>query len=121
MCLKYPELAKDKSFKTNLGLKYHRDNPFNEQVQMATYQKRTEFITGLGELKTKMGEAEVPYFDNGFLIERFLGLNPDLIRLNEKYKKKDEKEAEKIAKQAEAAGEGAEGGDDLASMDAGAI
>lgn len=108
MCLKHPELAKDRSFKTNLGVNFHRESPFNEQVEMAAYQKRTEFITGLGELKTKMGEAEVPYFDAGFLIQRFLGLNPDLISLNEKYKKKDAEESEKVAKAA-ADAEGAEG------------
>lgn len=119
MCLKYPDLAKDKSFKTNLGIKFHRENPFNEQVQMATYQKRTEFINGMLELKTKMGENEVSYFDNSFLIQRYMGLNPDLIVLNEKYKKRDEKEAEKLAKQAEAAG-GDEAGADL-TADAGAI
>lgn len=119
MCLKYPDLAKDKSFKTNLGLKFHRENPFNEQVQMATYTKRTEFINGMLELKTKMGENEVSYFDNSFLIQRYMGLNPDLIVLNEKYKKRDEKEAEKLAKQAEAAG-GDEAGADL-TADAGAI
>jgi hypothetical protein len=115
MCLKHPELAKDRSFKTNLGINFHRESPFNEQVQIASYQKRTEFITGLGELKTKMGETEVPYFDAGFLIQRFLGLNPDLISLNEKYKKKDAKEAEKVAKEAAAA----EGGDGTEGAEAG--
>ena len=113
MCLDYPELAKDRNFKTNLGVNFHKENPFSEQVQTGQYQKKVEFINGLMELKTKMGETEVPYFDNAFLIKRYLGLNPDLIALNDSYKKKDKKEAEKVAKAAEESGGGEEGGGEL--------
>lgn len=103
MCLEFPELSRDRSFKANLGLNFHRESEFEEMVQLSNYSKRSEFIKGLGEFKVKQGEAETPYFDNDFLIQRFLGLTPDMIKLNEKYKKDEEKAA---AKPAEGAPEG---------------
>lgn len=110
MCLDYPELAKDRSFKVNLGLQFYKDSQFEEIVELSNYKKRTEFITGLLELKTKVGEEEKTYFDNDFLIQRFLGLTPDQFKLNEEYKKREEKEAEKASKE-EGGGEGEEGGE----------
>lgn len=103
MCLDFPELSRDRSFKANLGLNFHRESEFEEMVQLSNYSKRSEFIKGLGEFKVKQGEADAPYFDNDFLIQRFLGLTPDMIKLNEKYKKDEEKAA---AKPAEGAPEG---------------
>jgi hypothetical protein len=104
MCLDFPELSRDRSFKTNLGLDFHRESEFEEMVQLTNFSKRSEFIKGLGELKVKMGEEEKSYFDNDFLIQRFLGLTPDQLAANESYKKKEAKAAPK----AEGA-EGAEG------------
>jgi hypothetical protein len=110
MCLDYPELAKDRSFKVNLGLQFYKDSQFEEIVELSNYKKRTEFIAGLLELKMKVGEEEKTYFDNDFLIQRFLGLTPDQFKLNEEYKKREEKEAEKASKE-EGGGEGEEGGE----------
>ena len=109
MCLDYPELAKDRSFKVNLGLQFYKDSQFEEIVELSNYKKRTEFIAGLLELKMKVGEEEKTYFDNDFLIQRFLGLTPDQFKLNEEYKKREEKEAEKASKE-EGGGEGRGGG-----------
>lgn len=110
MCLKHPELSKDKSFKANIGLNFYRDNEFEEAVEMTGFTKRSEFIKGLGELKVKLGEEEKPYFDNNFLIQRFLGMNPDQIKMNDLYKKKEAEAAKKTEEpEAPAEGEGAEG------------
>jgi hypothetical protein len=110
MCLDHPELAKDKSFKANIGLNYYRDSEFEEMVEMSGFSKRSEFIKGLGELKVKIGEEEKAYFDNDFLIQRFLGMNPDQIKMNQKYKEKEAKAAEKPKEGAEGeAGEEAAG------------
>ena len=95
MCLDFPELSKDRSFKTNLGLDFHRESEFEEMVQLTNFSKRSEFIKGLGELKIKVGEEEKAYFDNDYLIQRFLGLTPDQLAANESYKKKEAKEAPK--------------------------
>ena len=106
MCLDFPELSKDRSFKTNLGLDFHREGEFEEMVQLTNFSKRSEFIRGLGELKVKAGEEEKPYFDNDYLIQRYLGLTPDQLASNETYKKREAKEA---AKAETAKAEGAEG------------
>jgi len=95
MCLDFPELSRDRSFKANLGLDFHRESEFEEMVQLTNFTKRSEFIKGLGELKVKAGEEEKAYFDNDFLIQRFLGMNPDQIKMNQKYKEKEAKAAEK--------------------------
>jgi hypothetical protein len=93
MCLDYPELAKDRNFKANIGLNYNRDLEFEEQVEMTNLKKKGEFITSLADLKIKAGEEDVPYFDNDFLIQRFLGMSPDQLKLNEIYIKNEAKAA----------------------------
>lgn len=108
MCLDYPELSRDKGFKANIGLNYNRDSEFEEMVELTGFSKRSEFINGLKELKVKIGEEEKGYFDPDFLIQRFLGMNPDQIKMNEKYKEREQKEAEKAKE--EGGEEGAEGG-----------
>lgn len=110
MCLDHPELSRDKSFKANIGLNYYRDSEFEEMVEMSGFTKRSEFIKGLGELKVKAGEEEKAYFDNDFLIQRFLGMNPDQIKMNQKYKEKEAKAAEKT----EGGAEGEAGGEEAA-------
>jgi hypothetical protein len=95
MCLDFPELSRDRSFKANLGLDFHRESEFEEMVQLTNFTKRSEFIKGLGELKVKVGEEEKAYFDNDYLIQRFLGLTPDQIATNESYLKKEAKAAPK--------------------------
>ena len=111
MCLDFPELSKDSSFKSNLGLDFVRENLFEEFIQLQNYSKRTEFITSIGDMKQKIGEEEEPYFDKNFLIKRFLGLTMDEYKKNEKYKEQEAKEAEERAKAKEGEG-GAEGGEE---------
>jgi hypothetical protein len=108
MCLDHPDLAKDRNFKSKLGLNYNRESELEEMIQMGGFTKRIEFINGLAEIKMKIGETETSYFDREFLINRYLGITPDQAKVNEDYKKKEEKEAEKAPK--EGAEEGAEEG-----------
>lgn len=105
MCLDYPELSKDRNFKSKLGLNYYRESELEEMIQMTGFTKRIEFINGLSEMKVKIGETESSYFDKEFLINRFLGITPDQAKKNEEYKKKEAEEAEKAKKEG-----GAEGG-----------
>jgi len=109
MCLDFPELSKDRSFKANLGLDFNRESEFEELVQLSNFSKRSEFIKGLGEFKIKVGEEEKQYFDNDFLIQRFLGLTPDQIKTNEEYLKKEAKQAKKAEKESGSEGEGEAG------------
>ncbi len=105
MCLDHPELARDRNFKTNLSLNYHKESEFEEMVELTNFKKRSEFINGLLELKIKVGEEEKDYFDKNFLVQRFLGLTPDQFQLNEKYKEQEEKEAKKAGSAEAPAGE----------------
>jgi hypothetical protein len=114
MCLDFPELSKDRSFKANLGLDFVRENLFEELIQLQNYTKRTDFITSLGSMNQKIGEAETPYFDKEFLIKRFLGITMDEFRKNEKYKEDEEKEAKKAEK--EGGEPAAEGGGESFSL-----
>lgn len=93
MCLDYPQLVKDRSFKTNLGLNFVRESEFNDLVELANLTKRGAFITSLAEMKVKVGEEEQPYFDKDFLIKRFLGLTPEQIEGNALYKELEAKSA----------------------------
>jgi hypothetical protein len=92
MCLDYPELAKDRNFRANIGLIFNKDSEFEDLVELDNFTKRSTFITGLGGLVTKVGEEDKPYFDKDFLIQRFLGMNPDQLNMNKKYKEKEAKE-----------------------------
>jgi hypothetical protein len=106
MCLDFPELAKDRHFKANLGLNFTRESEFNELLELQNLQKRGAFVQGLGEMKYKEGEEEKSYFDKDFLVQRFLNLTPDQIRMNKKYKEAEAKSAEaSSAKPAEGAEE----------------
>jgi hypothetical protein len=95
MCLDYPDLVKDRSFKTNLGLNFVRESEFNDLVELANLVKRGDFIKSLADMKIKVGEEEQPYFDKDFLIQRFLKLTPEQIEANAVYKENEAKEAEK--------------------------
>jgi len=110
MCLDFPVLAKDRTFKVNLGLDYVKENVFEQMIQLSNYSKRASFITSMGEIKMKVGEEELPYFDKEWLIKRWLGLSMDEYRMNEKYKEEEKKEADKLKKDKEKEGEKGEEG-----------
>jgi hypothetical protein len=104
MCLDFPELSKDRSFKANLGLDYYNENQFQKLLDLAHLTKASDFVTTLGEIKMKVGEEEKPYFDKDFLIRRFVPLSRDEFDKNKVYKEAEAKEAEKAKKKAEKEG-----------------
>lgn len=107
MCLDYPDLSKDKSFKANLGVNFNKDSQFTNLLELSNLQKKGAFVNSLSELKVKEGDEEKPYFDKDFLISRFLGLTPDQVRINKEYKEREEKAASKSKeKEGEKAEEG---------------
>lgn len=118
MCLLYPELSKDRSFKANLGLEFQRENTFEKMIQMTNYTKKSDFITALFAMNQKIGDQEVPYFDKEFLIKRYLGLTMDEYKKNLEYKKREEKEAKKLAKSSETGEGAAEGSESEAEGEA---
>lgn len=109
-CLDFPALSEDRSFKVNLGLDFVKENVFEQLIVLSNYTKRTAFITALGDMKQKIGEEEVPYFDKEWLIKRWLGLSMDEYRSNQKYKDDEKKQADKDKKDKGEEGGGGEGG-----------
>jgi hypothetical protein len=109
MCLDFPELSKDRSFKANLGLDYYSENQFSKLLDLSHLTKATDFVTSLGDMKMKVGEEEKSYFDKDFLIRRFLPLSKDEFDKNKIYKEKEAKEAEKTKKEKPEGEEGKEG------------
>jgi hypothetical protein len=99
MCLDFPELSKDRSFKANLGLDYVRENIFEQFLNLQNLTKRSDFINSMSDMNQKIGDEEEPYFDKEFLIKRWLGLSMDEYRKNNEYKKKEAEQAEKEAKE----------------------
>jgi hypothetical protein len=96
MCLNHPELKNDVAFKAGLGLKFVKDNVFEELKEMELQSKRVDFI---GNLKTQLSTmdaemTEIPYFDLGWLIKRYGGFTQDDLKANERAKKRSKLEAE---------------------------
>jgi hypothetical protein len=96
MCLNHPELKNDVAFKSGLGIKWVKDNVFEELKEMELMSRRVDFI---GNMKTQLSTmdenmTEIPYFDLGFLIKRYGGFTQDDIKSNERAKKREELEKE---------------------------
>jgi hypothetical protein len=96
MCLNHPELKNDVAFKAGLGLKWVKDNVFEELKEMELMSKRVDFI---GNMKTQLSVmdenmTEIPYFDLGWLIKRYGGFTHDDIKANQRAKKRAELEKE---------------------------
>jgi hypothetical protein len=110
MCLEFPELKNDSEFRSQIGVKFESDNMFGESREIEQLIKRIDFITAMGEIKETVKEEEVQYFDQDFMIERWLDLSYEDIQLNKSYVKKAEEEAKAGATGAEAGATGAEAG-----------
>jgi hypothetical protein len=95
MCLDYPELKDDLVFGSQIGLKFNSDNIFGQSIEIENTIKSIDFINGMMDLKEKQGDEEVPYFSQDFLIQRWLELSAEDLRLNEIHLKKEEEEAKK--------------------------
>jgi hypothetical protein len=114
MCLEFPDLKNDSEFRSQIGVKYESDNLFGESREIEQLIKKIDFITAMGEIKETINEEEVQFFNQDFMIERWLDLNYEDIQLNKSYIKKAEEEGKSAATGAtggEAAGGEAAGGE----------
>ncbi len=97
MCIKYKDLAEDPGFKTQVALRYNKDNDFAALKEMEIMERRLEFIGSMRDsLMTTNQETmeEEYYFDMGFLVDRYLQLSPDDMAANQAAKAKEEREKE---------------------------
>ena len=98
MCLKYPEFADDAGFKTQISLQFTEENMFAELKHMEIMERRINFVSELKDSLVTTDPVtmeEEYYFDQDFLVDRYLKLSPDDKAANEAYK------ARKAAKDAE--------------------
>jgi len=98
MCLKYPEFAEDAGFKTQISLQFIEENMFAELKHMEIMERRINFVSELKDSLVTTDPVtmeEEYYFDQDFLVDRYLKLSPDDKAANEAYK------ARKAAKDAE--------------------
>ena len=102
MCLDFPDLKDDPEFRSQIGVKFESDNLFGESREIEQLIKKIDFITGLGEIKETVNEEEVQFFDQDFMIERWLDLPYDDIQMNKNYVKKAEEKGKEAATGAEA-------------------
>lgn len=91
MCLKYPEFTNDPQFKSQVALRFNEENVFSELKDMELMEKRLDFIgTMRDSLMTTNQETmeEEYYFDQEYLVKKYLKLSDDEIRGNEAAKSK---------------------------------
>jgi hypothetical protein len=108
MCLDYPELMDDELFKVNVGVKYNKENLFDELREIEITQKRIDIISSINQDMVQSDDEgnDIPYFDMDFLIKKYGNFSEDDIRENriikdiKKYIKEgySEEDAKKIAK-----------------------
>lgn len=97
MCLEFPDLKNDAEFRSQIGVKFESDNLFGESREIEQLIKKIDFITALGEIKETVNEEEVQYFDQNFMIERWLDLSYEDIQMNKSYIKKAEEQGKEAA------------------------
>lgn len=97
MCLEFPHLKDDAEFRSQIGIKFESDNMYGESREIEQLIKKIDFVASLGEVKETINEEEVQYFDQDYLIERWLDLSHDDITMNKSYNKKAEEEGKEAA------------------------
>lgn len=85
----FPELEDDEIFKSQIGVRFNKDNVFERQREMDVLTKTAEFLGAMKEIQTIRSGEEAPYFHPKFLIERYMFLPQADLDLNEKYWKED--------------------------------
>jgi len=91
-CLKHPIFMKDKALRGAIGLEFVEENLFIEAKKRDLASRAATIITTLSGIKEQGVDSEgniteVNYFDSKFLIEKYMNLSEEDIKLNEKYKK----------------------------------
>jgi hypothetical protein len=109
MCLKYPEFIDDPQFKTQVALRFNEENVFAEMKNMEIMHMRLDFIGSMRDsLMTTNQQTmeEEYYFDQEYLVKKYLKLSDDEIRANEAAKSKARKEDAEEPEQEDSMGMG---------------
>jgi hypothetical protein len=80
MCLKFKELEDDEIFRSSMGLRFVKDNLFEEIRKQEVLTKRLEFVQSMQALQDENGKA---FFSTKWLVENYLRLDKDELEANE--------------------------------------
>lgn len=90
MILDFPELREDELFKSQIGVRFNKDNVFERMKEMDLLTKSAEFINTMKDIKTIRNGEEADYFNPRFLIEQWLFLSQGEQDRNQKYWDEDQ-------------------------------
>ena len=85
MILDFPDLKDDEMFKSQIGVRFNKDNVFERTKEMDLLTKSAEFIAAMKELKIVRNGEEKEFFHPKFMIEEYLYLSQGQIDKNQKY------------------------------------
>ena len=101
MVLDFPELADDEIFRSQIGVRFNKNNIFEQLKEMDLLTKKVEFITALKAVTTMKKGEEVPFFHPEFLIQQWLELPANQLETNKRFWDKDEEGQENFGEVAD--------------------
>jgi len=95
MCLDNPEIKDDELLKSNLGIRFHKDNVFERLKQIDVLTKEMDFVNNMGSYMKD--DDSTPFFSRRWLLEKFTSLDRDDYKQNDKYSSDDIADAQDAA------------------------
>ena len=100
--IKHKEFANDESLKSAIGIVFNEENLFTQAKERDLAEKSANTINTLMGISQPTvnpdgSPGEENYFDPKFLVEKFMELKENEIKLNVKYKEERRKEIRKLA------------------------
>lgn len=91
LALTIPELQGNRQILEAISLKYHSYNLFEEMMDMELMQKRVEFIQSMKEslIDQDVEGNEIHFWSSKFLVQKYLHLSDQDIKLNSKLKQEE--------------------------------
>lgn len=99
--LKHPEFKEDQHLRGSIGLDYIEENFFKQIKERKIAESGAKTVGDLMNIKETIVDndgniTETPFFDPKFLVEKYMNLSDNDIKLNEKYKKSRNDEINKL-------------------------
>lgn len=91
LCLDIPELQDNQAFLTCIQLHYKSYNLFEEMMEIELMAKRVEHIQNMKDSMIDMDKEgnEIKFFSSKFLVQKYLKMSEDDLKLNAKYKQEE--------------------------------
>jgi hypothetical protein len=85
MVLDFPELEDDEIFRSQIGVRFNKNNVFEQLKEMDLLKKKAEFVNTMKDIKTMKKGQEVPFFHPEFLIQQFINLPANQLETNKRF------------------------------------